>query len=147
MLHILGSLWIFRDFLLNWYTYHKCSCNLKLITKTEREKRDVRSIYLTGNLSFKHFLSQSYIISHWNKELFLDSKLFLWIYGLNRTPILLPFWHSLSFQGRACVCSQYLCICQCESPLNYAKCGKSSSYLWKRKDGRDVGGAPNWYHL
>lgn len=29
-------------------------------------------------------------------------------------------------QGHACVCPQHLCICQCESPLNYAKSVKSS---------------------
>lgn len=42
-------------------------------------------------------------------------------------------------QGHACLSLVFVYL-QCESPQNYAKCGKSSSYLWKRKDGRDISG-------
>lgn len=50
------------------------------------------TLRVSGSFAFKHILSQSHSISHSNyKEIVLDPNLFLRIYRLKRTPILLPF--------------------------------------------------------
>lgn len=50
------------------------------------------TLRVSGSLAFKHILSQSHIISHCNyKEIVLDPNLFLRVYCLKRTLILLPF--------------------------------------------------------
>lgn len=51
-------------------------------------------------------------------------------------------------QGHACVCPQHLCMCQCDSPLNYAKVLKALNMSGSGRMGEVlVVCAPSWYHL